>query len=113
VSRGVLAGSGGVRTCVTNSFIASTYALADRGFVLTGVVVACRPAGAGWEADLRVGEATITCRLPDKPPTPGDEFAITVLEPPYFASDGSAILSTPTEGSMAKDHTTSSGSRAH
>ena len=43
-------------------------AFPDRGLVLTGVVAACRPAGAGWEADLRIGDATITGRLPDKPP---------------------------------------------
>jgi len=63
----------------------------DRGLVLTGVIAACRPAGAGWEADLRVGEALITCRLPDKPPAPDSEFSVTVLGPPYFGSDGSAL----------------------
>ena len=64
-------------------------AFPDRGLVLTGVVAACRPAGAGWEADLRIGDATITCRLPDKPPTPDGEFTVTVLDPPSFGSDGS------------------------
>ncbi len=59
-------------------------AFADRGLVLTGVVTACRPAGAGWEADLRVGEATITCRLPDKPVPSDREFTVTALDPPYF-----------------------------
>jgi ABC-type sulfate/molybdate transport systems ATPase subunit len=66
-------------------------AFADRGLVLTGVVNACHPAGAGWEADLRVGESTIICRLPDKPSSPGAEFIVTVLEPPYFGSDGKLI----------------------
>jgi hypothetical protein len=66
-------------------------AFPDRGLVLTGVVAACRPAGAGWEADLRVGEATITCRLPDRPPATDREFAVTALDPPYFCSNGSAI----------------------
>jgi ABC-type sulfate/molybdate transport systems ATPase subunit len=65
-------------------------AFADRGLVLTGEVVACRPAGAGWEADLRVGEETITCRLLEKPRSPGAEFTVTVLDPPYFSSDGNA-----------------------
>ena len=65
-------------------------AFADRGLVLTGEVVACRPAGAGWEADLRVGEETITCRLLEKTPSPGAEFTVTVLDPPYFSSDGNA-----------------------
>ena len=64
----------------------------DRGLVLTGTIAACRPAGAGWEADLRVGENTVICRLPDKPSSPGDEFTVTVMEPPYFRSDGKAVV---------------------
>ena len=69
--------------------VAGTFA--DRGLTLTGVVVACRPAGAGWEADLRVGGETITCRLLEKAPSPGTEFAVTVLHPPYFGADGNAL----------------------
>jgi ABC-type sulfate/molybdate transport systems ATPase subunit len=65
-------------------------AFPSRGLVLTGEVAASRPAGANWEADLRVGEAMITCRLPDKPPAPDSEFTVTALDPPYFGSDGSA-----------------------
>jgi ABC-type sulfate/molybdate transport systems ATPase subunit len=65
-------------------------ALPDQGLVLTGVVVAFHPAGAGWEADLRVGEAMITCRLPDKPPALGAEFTITALDPPYFGPNPDA-----------------------
>jgi ABC-type sulfate/molybdate transport systems ATPase subunit len=68
-------------------------AFADRGLVLTGVVTACRPSGAGWEADLRVGEETITCRLLETAPSPGAEFVVTVLDPPYFSSGGNAISS--------------------
>lgn len=70
-------------------------ALADRGLVLTGAVVAARPAGAGWEADLRVGQESITCRLVDKPPASGAEFAVTALDPPYFGPDGSAFPAAP------------------
>jgi ABC-type sulfate/molybdate transport systems ATPase subunit len=70
-------------------------AFADRGLVLTGVVVACRPAGAGWEVDLRVGEETITCRLLEKASSPGAEFVVTVLDPPYFSSDGTALSASP------------------
>jgi molybdate transport system ATP-binding protein len=66
-------------------------AFADRGLVLTGVVTACRPSGAGWEADLRVGEETITGRLLETAPSPGAEFVVTVLDPPYFSSEGNAI----------------------
>jgi hypothetical protein len=66
-------------------------AFPDRGLVLTGAVAACRPAGAGWEADLRVGESAITCRLADRPPAPADELVITALDPPYFGSDGDVL----------------------
>jgi molybdate transport system ATP-binding protein len=66
-------------------------AFADRGLVLTGTVVAFRPAGAGWEADLRVGEETITIRLLDRPPSPEEQLVFTALSPPYFGADGNAI----------------------
>jgi ABC-type sulfate/molybdate transport systems ATPase subunit len=66
-------------------------AFANRGLVLNGTVTACRPAGAGWETDLRVGETVITCRLPDRPPAAGDELIVTVLHPPYFGPGGSAL----------------------
>ena len=56
--------------------------------MLTGTVTACRPAGAGWEADLRIGDTAITCRLPDRPPDLRHEVVVTVLDPPYFGSDG-------------------------
>ena len=64
----------------------------DRGLVLTGTVTACRPAGAGWEADLRVADTAITCRLPDRPPDPGHEVVVTVLVPPCFGPDGAALV---------------------
>ncbi len=68
-------------------------AAAGRGLILTGVVTASRPAGAGWEADLRVGDTTITCRLPGKPPDAGAKLSVTVVDPPYFKSDGDALPS--------------------
>ena len=68
-------------------------AVADRGLILTGVVTASRPAGAGWEADLRVGDTTITCRLPGKPPDAGAKLSVTVVDPPYFKSDGDVLPS--------------------
>jgi molybdate transport system ATP-binding protein len=77
-------------------------AFGDRGLVLTGTVTACRPAGAGWEADLRVGDATMTCRLPGKPPPPGGAIVITVLDPPYFRADGSPMTRTVTDGGLAR-----------
>jgi len=60
-----------------------------RGVVLTGAITGCRPAGAGWEADVRVADTVIICRLPDKPP--GGQFVVTVLDPPYFGPDGAAV----------------------
>jgi molybdate transport system ATP-binding protein len=62
----------------------------DRGVVLSGSIVACRPAGAGWEADLRVGDTVITCRLPDRPAPTGGELVVTALDPPVFGPDGQA-----------------------
>ncbi len=77
-------------------------ACGERGLVLTGTVTASRPAGAGWEADLRIGDAAITCRLPGKPPAPGGEFTVTVVDPPYFASDGRAAGCAPDTGGEAR-----------
>jgi molybdate transport system ATP-binding protein len=71
----------------------------DRGLVLSGVITARRPAGAGWEADLRVGDAAVTCHLAGKPSAPGDELTVTVLDPPYFGSDGLAL---PVDGEQAR-----------
>ncbi len=72
------------------------------GLVLTGTVTACRPAGAGWEADLRIGDTAMTCRLTDKPPPSDREFAVTVLDPPYFGSDGRVLPAVPVEVSEAR-----------
>jgi ABC-type sulfate/molybdate transport systems ATPase subunit len=74
----------------------------DRGLVLAGVVAASRPAGAGWEADVQVGDALITCRLPDRPPDPGGEALVTVLDPPYFGADGAALRPVPVEPADAE-----------
>jgi molybdate transport system ATP-binding protein len=58
-----------------------------RGLVVDGVVESRRPAGAQWEADLRVGGTLITCRLPDPPPA---ALTITILDPPYFSVPAAA-----------------------
>jgi molybdate transport system ATP-binding protein len=65
----------------------------DRGLVLTGQVVACRPAGAGWEATIDVAGAVLTVRLPDKPDGNGGagQIVLTVLDPPYFGPDGARL----------------------
>jgi ABC-type Fe3+/spermidine/putrescine transport system ATPase subunit len=65
----------------------------QRGLVLRGEIVSFRPAGGGWETDLRTGGTTITCRLPDKPATGADRFAFTALDPPLFGADGFALTS--------------------
>jgi ABC-type sugar transport system ATPase subunit len=77
-------------------------AFSDRGLVLTGTVTASRPAGAGWEADLRIGEDMITCRLPDKPPAPGGEFVITALDPPRFGPDGAGLPAAPGQDRLSQ-----------
>jgi len=61
----------------------------ERGLVMAGSLTAVRPSGAGWEADLLVGEAALTCRLPDRPGS--GALSLTVLDPPVFGPDGAAI----------------------
>ncbi len=61
-----------------------------RGVVLTGTVAACRPAGAGWEADMAIGHATVVCRLPERLAPTGGELVVTALDPPWFGPDGGA-----------------------
>jgi ABC-type sulfate/molybdate transport systems ATPase subunit len=75
-----------------------------RGVVLTGTVAACRPAGAGWEADLAIGETTVVCRLPERLAPDGGELAVTVLDPPWFGPDGAAI--DPPRRSLARGRPT-------
>jgi molybdate transport system ATP-binding protein len=58
----------------------------DRGPVVTGSVVAARPSGVGWEADVRAGDAVFTCRLPDRPEDA--EVSVTLLDPPLFTPEG-------------------------
>jgi ABC-type sugar transport system ATPase subunit len=60
-----------------------------RGLVVTGTVTAARPSGAGWEADLLVGDAPFTCRLPSR--LDGAQVSVTLLDPPYFGPDGALL----------------------
>ena len=67
----------------------------DRGLVLTGTIAASRPAGAGWEVDLTLPEATgvtqaasVTCRLAERPGGDGSELTVTAIDPPCFGPDG-------------------------
>ena len=67
-------------------------------------MLAARPSGAGWEADLRAGDAAFTCRLPDRPS--GALVSVTVLDPPYYGPDGALLapaLAAPNAASRADD----------
>lgn len=66
-----------------------------KGMVLAATLAAHRPSGAGWEADLKVGETVITCYLPDNPAAHGGELLVTALEPPRFGPDGTARPASP------------------
>jgi ABC-type sulfate/molybdate transport systems ATPase subunit len=69
-------------------------AIPGRGLVLTGTIVASRPAGAAWESELELPETTgttVTCRLAERPGSDGSELTVTVLDPPCFGPDGSAV----------------------
>ncbi|HWG02961.1 MAG TPA: ABC transporter ATP-binding protein [Trebonia sp.] len=62
----------------------------ELGLVVTGTVTAARPSGASWEVDvMRGGGAAFTCRLPSHPET--GTIALTLLSPPLFAPDGTAL----------------------
>ena len=69
-----------------------------RGLVVTGTVTAARPSGAGWEADLLVGDASFTCRLPSR--LDGSQATVTLVDPPYFGPDG-ALPALPAPDSPA------------
>lgn len=67
----------------------------ERGVVARGVVIGRRAAGAGWEADLCIGDSeapsTLSCRIHDDPPKVGDQLVVTVLDPPWFDVAGALI----------------------
>jgi molybdate transport system ATP-binding protein len=61
----------------------------ERGLVVTAAVTGARPSGAGWEADLLVGDAPFTGRLPSR--LDGAQVSVTLLDPPYFGPDGTLL----------------------
>lgn len=61
------------------------------GPVLTGQLLRRRPAGAGFESDLRVNDTEVTVRLQNDVAQPGSTLQITVIDPPIFDSDGKLI----------------------
>lgn len=73
----------------------------DRGLAVTAVVAAARPSGAGWEADLLVAGAAVTCRLPGRPE--GGSMSLTILDPPCFGPDGRALQSPASGGGTWHD----------
>ncbi len=56
-----------------------------RGPVFTGPVRSCRPAGAGWQVEIAVGEHTVWCQLLDRPAA---QASITAVGAPCFGPDG-------------------------
>jgi ABC-type sulfate/molybdate transport systems ATPase subunit len=66
-----------------------------QGLVLAATLAGHRPSGAGWAADLRVGDTVITCHLPDNPAAHDGELLVTALEPPCFGPDGTARPASP------------------
>jgi molybdate transport system ATP-binding protein len=69
-----------------------------RGVVLAGPVLACRPSGAGWEADIEARGAVLSCHLADRPAAEEGQLSITLLDPPCFGPDG-ALLPRPGQAS--------------
>ncbi len=67
----------------------------EQGLAVTATLVAARPSGASWEADVLVAEAAVTCRLPGRPE--GATMSLTILDPPCFGPDGTALQS-PADG---------------
>lgn len=64
---------------------------ASLGPVLRGVLTASRPAGGGWELDVRVAGSIFSFRAGDEPGVVGAELELTLLAPPLFDSQGRAI----------------------
>jgi ABC-type sulfate/molybdate transport systems ATPase subunit len=63
----------------------------SRGQVLAGTLLATRPAGAGWEADLQLPGSVVTCRLPERPGRDGSELVVTAIDPPLFGPAGDGL----------------------
>jgi ABC-type sulfate/molybdate transport systems ATPase subunit len=96
VAAGAVAGAGPARGPGAPGLVAGVHpdrvvpgADPARGPVVTGTVTAARPSGAGWEADLLVGDAPFTCRLPSR--LDGSAVTVTLVDPPYFGPDGAML----------------------
>jgi len=63
----------------------------EEGMVLAGRAEAWRPAGPGWEADLRTRGVLVTCRLAARSCDTGGDLEVTAVDPPWFGPDGAAV----------------------
>jgi ABC-type sulfate/molybdate transport systems ATPase subunit len=63
----------------------------DRGLATSGLVLGVRPAGAGWEAEVRAGGEVIRFLVTERPPAAGDELPFTLIDPPCFGPDGALL----------------------
>lgn len=77
----------------------------ERGVVLAGLLTGSRPAGAGWEADLRLPDVTITCRLAERPVTRDGRLEVTAIDPPLFGADGVAVAAGQPDGLWSRQRT--------
>ncbi len=77
---------GGVAAVHPDRVIAGAHP--GRGLVLAGQLRSCRPAAAGWEADLAAHGTVLPVRLPERPAEGQPELVLTVLDPPRFGPDG-------------------------
>jgi ABC-type Fe3+/spermidine/putrescine transport system ATPase subunit len=64
----------------------------ELGPVLSAQVAAARPAGAGFELDLRTGDALIVWAGAEEAPPAGEWVKVTVLDPPFFDGRGVAVV---------------------
>jgi hypothetical protein len=69
---------------------------------LLSAVPACRRAGAGWEADLQVGDGQSRAVFPRGRRVPAGKVMAAVLDPPYPGSYGSALPAASPEGELAR-----------
>jgi ABC-type sulfate/molybdate transport systems ATPase subunit len=58
------------------------------GVVLRGTVRAWRPLGAGWEADVDVAGAGVSCHLAEQVAAEGESLVFTAVGAPVFGADG-------------------------
>jgi molybdate transport system ATP-binding protein len=63
----------------------------ELGVVLNGTVRTWRPLGAGWEADVGVAGALVSCHFPERIVTEGQPLTFTAVGAPVFGADGQLL----------------------